>query len=177
MSSYCVHTWGSTERKLPDSGHFRCLLKLATRKGWACVPTTWRKGWLPWNGSGFSRTPYILRLPETSITRCVVGNPKGDSLWSSLCFTVFGSRKKWGAGAGLRAQSSLTYSSGSIRQVRQSLCPRALSLQGPFSASWSGPGWLGGGSLMGSETCSRQAPKPHSSCVPSFATCHSLSKI
>lgn len=63
MSSYCVHTWGSTERKLPDSGHFRCLLKLATRKGWACVPTTWRKC-LPQPRAGCSETGRILaKLP------------------------------------------------------------------------------------------------------------------
>lgn len=60
------------------------------------------QGWLRCNWSDFSKTTYILRLPETSNTRCVLGNPKGNSLCSTLCFMAFGSRKKWRAGTGLK---------------------------------------------------------------------------
>lgn len=188
MSSYCVHTWGSTERKLPDSGHFRCLLKPATRKGWACVLTTWRKC-PPHPRAGCGATGQILaklrtfldfqklRIQDVSLgTQKAIPCALPCALWP-LDLGKSG-EQALGSKVLVSLWVKLPHFSGSISQLRHDLClpGRAMSLRGPFLASWGGPGLLGGGSVMVSEPCYVRAARPDSSGVHSFATCQPLPK-
>lgn len=78
MSSYCVHTWSSSERKLPDSGHFRSLLKLQG-KAWPVFPQPRER---------------VSLNPGLDF-------PKGVLKCSCLCFRVCGSGERWGSGTWL----------------------------------------------------------------------------
>ena len=89
MSSHCVNTWDSTERKLPDSGHFRHLLKL---RGKTCVPTTWRRC------LSQPRAGHSEKWVGLSITKRILGSLDGIFLCFSWCSWVFVDKKTQGAG-------------------------------------------------------------------------------